>query len=120
MTDERGVMTVDREFFRRYLAAWGAGDVDALMTFFTDDIVFRDMTMGHGASGGAKMRRFAEYSFDSFPGAGFELVSHVCDGRSFAMEWLMRPGDIPGVSFGSLVGDRICEQRDYWDGRRLS
>lgn len=112
-------MTVDGDFFRRYLAAWGAGDVDALMNFLTDDIVFRDVTMGHGASGAAKMRRFAELSFASFPDARFELVSHVTDGRSFAMEWVMHPGDVPGVSFGSLVGDRVCEQRDYWDGRRL-
>jgi len=120
MTEGHDAMTVDHEFFRRYLATWGEGDVDRLMAFFTDDIVFRDMTMGHGASGVTKMRRFAEYSFESFPGASFELVSHVCDGQSFAMEWVMKPGDIPGVSFGSLDGDRIREQRDYWDGRRSS
>jgi hypothetical protein len=112
------VTTVDASFFRRYLDAWSSGDVDHLMTFLTDDIVFRDMTLGHGASGAQKMRRFAEYSFASFPDSRFELVSHVSDGRSFAMEWMMRPGDIPGVSFGRLVGDRVSEQRDYWDGRR--
>ncbi|CAB4581376.1 unannotated protein [freshwater metagenome] len=110
---------MDRSFFHRYLSAWGARDVDALMAFFTDDVVFRDTTTGHGATGSAKMRRFAEASFASYPDSHFELRTHVCDGTTFAMEWVMRPGDIPGVSFGRIIDGRIAEQRDYWDGRLL-
>jgi hypothetical protein len=109
----------DRAFFSQYLDAWGSGDVDALMTWFTDDIDFRDTTTRHGARGIERMRRFAEASFASFPDSRFELVSCVSDGRSFAMEWIMRPADIPGVSFGRLDGRRVAEQRDYWDGRLM-
>ncbi|MFZ9675392.1 MAG: nuclear transport factor 2 family protein [Ilumatobacteraceae bacterium] len=109
----------DRSFFERYLAAWSAGDIDAMMTWFTDDIDFRDMTMKHGARGSEKMRRFVEASFASFPDGRFRLDSHVCDGDTFAMEWTMQPGDIPGVSFGRVVDGRIAEQRDYWDGRLI-
>jgi hypothetical protein len=110
---------VDRSFFHRYLDAWGAHDVDALMAFFTDDIAFRDTTTGHGATGTSKMRRFVEASFASYPVSRFELRSHVCDAGSFAMEWVMHPAGINGVSFGRIVDGRIAEQRDYWDGRVL-
>ncbi|MFM8564254.1 MAG: nuclear transport factor 2 family protein [Acidimicrobiia bacterium] len=107
----------DRGFFTDYLAAWGAGDVDGLLAWFTDDVEFRDMTTRHGASGIDRMRRFVEAAFSSFPDARFELVDCVSDGRSFAMEWVMRPGDVPGASFGRLVGGRVAVQHDYWDGR---
>lgn len=109
----------DRSFFERYLAAWSAGDVDALMAWFHDDIDFRDTTLGHGAKGLERMRRFVETAFHSFPDGRFRLISHVCDGDTFAMEWSMQPGDIPGVSFGRLADQRVAEQRDYWDGRKL-
>ncbi len=110
---------VDESFFRDYLRAWGDGDIDALMRFFTDDVMFLDTTTGHGASGVVRMRRFAEASFAAYPDSRFELIAHVCDGHSFAMEWVMHPAGIAGVSFGRVNAGRIAEQRDYWNGRSL-
>ena len=43
-------------FFADYLASWATLDLETVMAFFTDDIVYRDMTIGHGASGIDEMR----------------------------------------------------------------
>lgn len=103
-------------FFADYLAAWGSLDVDEVMSFLSDDIVYEDTTIGHGATGEAEMRRFVRASFENVPDARFEYVRHHSTDSDFAVEWVMHPMNVRGVSVGRLRGGRICEQRDYWNG----
>ena len=103
-------------FFADYLASWATLDLETVMAFFTDDIVYRDMTIGHGASGIDEMRRFTRHSFKNMPDASFDYIRHVTDGTTYAMEWVMQPMNIPGVSFGVMRDGKICENRDYWNG----
>ena len=103
-------------FFADYLAAWGTLDVDAVMRFFTDDIDFADTTLGHGAIGSVKMRRFVEASFAAVPDAHFEYVHHFVSGDDYAIVWVMQPMGIEGVSIGRLRDGLICHHRDYWNG----
>jgi ketosteroid isomerase-like protein len=103
-------------FFADYLAAWATLDVDTVMEFFTDDIVYRDTTIGHGAKGADAMRRFTKASFDNVPEAYFDYVGHVTDGTDYAIEWVMQPMNVGGVSIGKLRDGKICENRDYWNG----
>jgi len=53
------------------------------------------------------------------PTPRFELVNGVDDGSSDAIERVMQPMGVPGVSFGSLRDGKILENRDYWNGKLL-
>jgi ketosteroid isomerase-like protein len=107
-------------FFEDYLAAWDTLDVDKVMEYFTDDIVYQDTTLGHGARNAKQMRRFVQASFDNVPEARMKYVSHFCAGDDYVYEWVMNPMQIPGVSVGKLRDGKICENRDYWDGAKFT
>jgi steroid delta-isomerase-like uncharacterized protein len=108
------------DFFTDYLAAWETLDVDTVMSFFTDDVVYEDTTIGHGASGEKQMRRFIQASFTNVPEARFDHVSHHSTGTAYAIEWVMQPMNVRGVSIGKLRDGRISENRDYWNGARFA
>ena len=103
-------------FFADYLASWDTNDPDAVLAFFTDDIEYEDTTIGHGASGLKQMRRFVQASFDNVPDASFDYVDHHSTGDAYAIEWVMQPMNVRGVSVGKLRDGKICENRDYWNG----
>jgi len=103
-------------FFADYLASWSTRDVDAVMAFFTDDIEFEDTTIAHGARGATQMRRFVRAAFDNMPDARIQYVRHHSTGTEHAMEWVMEPMNVRGVSVGKLRDGKICENRDYWKG----
>jgi ketosteroid isomerase-like protein len=104
-------------FFKDYLDAWATNDIDAVAAFFTDDIAYEDTTIKHRAAGMKQMRRFIEGSFTNVPDAYFDYVGHVSDGESYAIEWIMQPMNVPGVSIGKLRDGKISANRDYWDGK---
>ena len=103
-------------FFADYLASWSTRDVDAVMAFFTDDIEFEDTTIAHGARGATQMRRFVRAAFDNMPDVRIQYVRHHSTGTEYAMEWVMEPMNVRGVSVGKLRDGKICENRDYWNG----
>jgi hypothetical protein len=116
----KGPATLMSNFFADYLASWETLDVDAVMAFFTEDIEYRDTTIGHGASGAKQMRRFVKASFANVPDARFEYVRHHSTGEDYAIEWVMHPMGVAGVSIGSLRDGLICANRDYWDGAKYT
>ena len=103
-------------FFADYLASWSTRDVDAVMAFFTDDIEFEDTTIAHGARGTTQMRRFVRAAFVNMPDVRIQYVRHHSTGTEYAMEWVMEPMNVRGVSVGKLRDGKICENRDYWNG----
>lgn len=105
-----------KAMFTGYFRAWDSLDLDAVLAFFTDDIVYEDTTVKHGAQGTQQLRRFVQASFDNVPGARFDYVGHVGTDADFAVEWVMQPMNVRGVSIGKLRNGKICEQRDYWNG----
>ena len=116
-------MTDTPNFFSDYLAAWATNDVDLVMRYFSDDVEFLDVTMGHGAKGVSEMRTFVENSFLFVPDATFEYLRHFESGDDYAIEWVMRlqPSDpgIPGVSIGRRTNGLISRHRDYWNGAAM-
>jgi ketosteroid isomerase-like protein len=107
-------------FFADYLASWDTLDVENVMAFFTDDIEYCDTTIGHGATGAKQMRRFIQASFDNVPDARFEYVSHHSTNDAYAIEWIMHPMGVVGVSVGALRDGKICANRDYWNGAKFT
>lgn len=107
-------------WYEDYLASWGSMDVDAVLSFFTDDVVYRDMTLDHGAEGASQMRKFVQASFRNVPDAHFEFVRGHELGDGYAIEWIMQPMGVPGASVGRRRDGKICENRDYWNGAQYT
>ena len=107
------------DFFRGYFKAWDDLDLDAVLAYFTDDIVYEDTTIKHGAKGTEQMRAFVQASFTNVPDAKFDHVGDVMTDDGFAVEWVMQPMNVRGVSIGKLRDGKICEQRDYWNGAQF-
>jgi ketosteroid isomerase-like protein len=108
------------EFFRSYFDAWGSLDPERVIAFFTDDVSFEDTTLGHRVRGTERMRRFVQASFDRMPDARFDYVGHVATETDFALEWVMQPIQVRGLSIGTLRNGKISSQRDYWDGSKFT
>jgi ketosteroid isomerase-like protein len=107
-------------FFEDYMAAWATEDVDTVMAFFDDDIVYEDTTLAHVANGTKEMRRLVKASFTSLPNTHFDVVGHVSDGTSYAIEWILQPVNVRGISIGTLRNGKIVANRDYWNGNAFN
>jgi limonene-1,2-epoxide hydrolase len=103
-------------WFPDYLETWRHNDVEAVTAWFTDDIVYEDVTLGHEAKGKDQVRSFVAASFKNVPDAYFDFVDGATTGDTYWMEWIMQPMNVRGVSVGSRRGDKICRNRDYWNG----
>ena len=104
-------------WYERYLASWETLDVDAVISWFAPDATLEDTTLGHGATGHDQLRRFVAASFANVPDGRFDFVDGFDDGESYAIEWVMQPMGVRGVSFGKLRDGLIIEHRDYWNGK---
>jgi ketosteroid isomerase-like protein len=107
---------MSRTWYEEYFSRWDALDVEGVLEWVTDDVVYEDTTLGHKAEGKDQMRKFVEASFRNVPDARFELVRGHDDGDAYAIEWVMHPMGVRGVSVGTLQDGRIRSNRDYWNG----
>ncbi len=109
---------------------WSTHDMARLLTLFTADVVYEDVTMGAVNHGKAELRAFGEGFFEGFPDVTFEVTSRFACGAWGGLEWVMRGthrGDLPGMpatgkqvdvrgaSIIEFAGDRIRRCSDYWD-----
>jgi steroid delta-isomerase-like uncharacterized protein len=127
-----GIVTVEdqKRTIEHWAALWSAHDLTRLLTLFTEDIVYEDVTMGVVNRGQSELHTFAEGFVSGFPDVTFELRSSTADGARGGAEWVMRgthTGDLPGMpatgkrvevrgaSIFEFAGDRIRRCADYWD-----
>ena len=109
------------EAMRAYYAAWSSGDVDAIMAYYTDEIVYADVATGARASGSQEVRAFAQKFVDENPGVKLTTASVTIGESSAAVEWVMSGGSgedawsVPGVCVFKLDGERISSATDYWN-----
>lgn len=103
-------------WYKDYLDAWNRLDLDTIVTFVTDDVNYEDTTLGHGAQGKDQLKKFIRASFANVPDARFDFVSGYDNGDGYAIEWVMQPMGVRGVSVGRLRDGKIAENRDYWNG----
>ena len=100
-----------------FLDAFNAHDVDAIMSFFTDDCVF-DMPRGSGPGGRRlvgkqQVREGIQSRFDGLPDVRYGDDRHwVCGDRGVS-EWTLR-----GTSkTGERVEVRGCDLFEFADGK---
>ncbi|HEY3092871.1 MAG TPA: EthD family reductase [Vicinamibacterales bacterium] len=127
---EQWMIDAQQRAIEQHWAYWSAHDLDRLMSLFTDDVVYEDVTMGVVNRGRSQLRAFAEGFFSGFPDVTFELRSAMANGASGGGEWIMRgthKGDLPGMpatgkrmevrgsSTFEFDGEKIRRCSDYWD-----
>ncbi len=114
-----------------WAAAWSSPtNMEKLVSLFTDDCVYEDVTMGIVNHGKTELRSFYQFIFGAFPDFKVELRSYFVAGNWAGAEWLMsgtHKGDLPGLPAtnkpcairGSTVcelqGGKIKRNSDYWD-----
>ena len=116
-----------------YVEAWTRHDGEALGSFFTDDAVFVDNTLGAEVRGRDAIKGFVKQTEDEVStDFRFTLLDHFEAGDRFALTWTFsgtndRPSPNPplpatgktfsirGVSIGRLEGGRIKENTDTWN-----
>jgi ketosteroid isomerase-like protein len=108
-------MTNDAARIRQYYADWDSGDLDAITSWFADDVVLQDVPTGHIARGTEEARTFVGGALKLAPGASYEVISVLVDSGQFAAEWVMRPAGLHGVSIGTISDGKVRTNRDFWD-----
>lgn len=109
-----------------YLAAFGRGDVEAIVAMVTDDFV-NDHTAALGASftGRDEYRRRLPKFLADFDGLGYEVTSIVADDDHAAVEYVMHarfdghPIAIRGAMHFDIRDGLIARRADYWDSERF-
>jgi steroid delta-isomerase-like uncharacterized protein len=124
-----------RAFAGRYIAAWNAGDTEALAELVTDDVVWADPALPQPFRGVAEVQEFMRTSVRAFPDLRFSepdpahlLASGSVAVWAWVMEGTMRgqvdpPGFAPtgrrmrveGVDVWQLREGRIERYRAYYD-----
>ncbi|HXG63650.1 MAG TPA: ester cyclase [Blastocatellia bacterium] len=113
-----------------WAADWSSPDVEHLLSLFTDDCIYEDVTLGAVNHGKAELKAFADGVFAAFPDFKIEQTARFVAGEWAGMEWRMsgtHQGDLPGMPAThqrfSLRGATILELEsgkikrcsDYWD-----
>ena len=120
---------------RDYLAAWNAGDAEAIASFFAEDAVYDDRGAGEVARGPRAIAEHAALIHRGFPDLSFELVRAAHGDRFTAGEWRARwthRGEFAGLAPTGRVLEsagvdvatldeqgRIVHLASYYDGAAL-
>ena len=112
---------------RRYLAAFGSGDPDAVAACVTDDFVNEHLSeLGSGCEGRDEYRRRLPGFLSTFAGARYSIVDVGALDRTDGVEAVVAryrfeatyegtPIDIPGVMWFEVRDDRVARRTDLWD-----
>ena len=113
-----------------WAAAWSSREPDKVLSLFTDNCVYEDVTFGAVNRGKKELRAFAEGVFAGIPDFKIELTARFVAGTWAGMEWVMsgtHKGDFPGmpatgkrfsargVTILELQAGQILRNSDYWD-----
>jgi len=116
----------------QWTVAWSSGDPGRLLSLFSDDVYYEDVTIGAVSKGKAALREFATGIFGSFADLKFEPKSRFvsADGRWGSIEWVFRgrqtkdfpgipatnrPFEVRGATVVEFRDGKIARNSDYWD-----
>ncbi len=108
---------------QNYAAAWNSHDPDFVVTFFTDDVFYGDITNYVSINNREELRAFAARVFTNIPDVRIDIVGAAANERFGFIEWIFsgtnpRTGNhfsVQGVSPVEIRGHLISRLIDYWD-----
>lgn len=114
-----------------YVAAWNSHDVERIVSFFTDDGVYEDVSLGKVNRGKKEVKDFISSMFVDFPDFKIEMKSSFFTRDRGAAEWVMSGtfahssiSGLPatgksfserGVSVNEFRKNKISRNSDYWN-----
>lgn len=119
-------MTILDDLYER----WNEHDIDGVLSFFHDDLVYSDKTINTTFSGRQELAQFMTATFAAMPDLRFELLHTFetdsdCAGQALMIGTFVHDlGDIraTGDAFtvnyaivGRKVAGKISELNDYWN-----
>ena len=114
---EVAAKTITTEFLQAFSDAWNRHDIDALMSFMTDDCVFEAVggpdACGARHSGRAAVRKAFAQAWESFPDAHWGNGRHFIAGDRGVSEWTFTGT----AADGSRVVANGCDVFTFRDGK---
>ncbi|MFN0096687.1 MAG: nuclear transport factor 2 family protein [Dehalococcoidia bacterium] len=110
------------DYNARWLKAWSTKDVDGLMTFYSDDVLYKDPQTAAGLLGGAALRAYLTGLFQATPPIEYvpDEVWPLAGGGGYAGRWIatMDLGEgkrkrFRGFDLVLMDGDRITLNEVY-------
>ena len=113
-----------------WAVCWSSADVEHLLSLFTDDCIYEDVSFGVVNHGKAELKSFADGIFAAFPDFKVQNNMRFVAGNWAGMEWIIsgtHEGDLPGMpathkrfsirgaSILEFETDMIKRCSDYWD-----
>ena len=116
---------MDDRTLKRFLDAFNRHDLDAIMSFFTDDCVFNmprgPTPEGRSAAGKEAVRSLLATRFEGIPDVHYGDDRHFVAGGRGVSEWLLtgttRAGErveVRGCDLFEFRGDKISRKDSYW------
>ena len=114
--------------------AWNAHEVERILSYFTDDIVFEDLGGARVMRGKAEMRTWISETLSAFPDFRTDLKSLFVSGKWAGSEWVasgtskgqlhhLKPSgkrySVRGASIMELRGGKIKRNTDYYDSATM-
>ncbi|WP_353570379.1 ester cyclase [Candidatus Albibeggiatoa sp. nov. BB20] len=119
------------QLLKQYYAAWGTGNPENVIQFFTNNAVFEDLAFGAKFVGIDEIRSFVVLTYSGVPDFKVEPTQIVAgDNNSAAASWVMSGthiGDLPNLpasqkrfevrasSIITLKNELIFDIKDYWN-----
>jgi steroid delta-isomerase-like uncharacterized protein len=102
------------------LDAFNAHDLDAIMSFFTEDCVL-DTPRGQRLVGKEEVRKGFQARFDRIPDIVYDEARHWTSGDRGVSEWTIRgaqatgePIEVRGCDLFEFADGRISRKDSYW------
>jgi steroid delta-isomerase-like uncharacterized protein len=125
-------MVTDMErIMNDYSAAWNSHDMERILSFFMDDVVYEDVAIGKVNRSKKELKDFISSLFVDFPDFKIEMKSGFNTGDWSAGEWVMSgtfahssiPGlpatgksfSVRGASITEFRKGKISRNSDYWN-----
>jgi steroid delta-isomerase-like uncharacterized protein len=114
--------------------AWNAHEVERILSYFTDDIVFEDLGGARVMRGKGQMRTWIKETLSAFPDFRTDIKSLFVSGERAGSEWVasgtlkgqlhrLKPTDksysVRGASIMELRDGKIKRNVDYYDSATM-
>jgi len=90
----------NKQLVEQHMKAWSSGDVEGIVSCFTEDCIFEDLALQATFEGHAGVREFAVAVIGAVPDFQWPATRMVADGAQVWTEWHFtgtQTGDLPGI-----------------------